>query len=412
MIASRKLRRCLAFVLGTALVPVLLGHASTGAAAGKYGPGVTDTEILIGQTMPYSGPATVLSAVGKVQQRYFDALNQRGGIGGRKIRLISLDDGYNPGRSVAQTRKLVEQENVLLIFASMGTAQNAAAQQYLNTRKVPQLFVYAAADRFADPKQYPWSMTGMSLFSSEARVYAEYVAGEKPAAKVAVLYQNDDLGKEYLEGFKSRLAELKVPARVVATASYEVTDPSVDSQLISLANSGADVFFTAATPRFTSQAIRKVFDLGWRPMHIVPLASNFVATVLKPAGLDKSVGLISATYAKTVGDPEWKEDPGYKEWLSFMKTHYPEGSVEEQLNLSGYSIAVLLTRVLTECGDNLTRENVMRVATRLNKVTLPGVIPQITITTSPTDYELFEQFRLQRFDGTRWVPFGDVVTSR
>lgn len=360
-------------------------------------------QIRLGQTMPYSGPASALSALGKVQARYFRMVNERGGIHGREVVLLSLDDGYNPARAVEQTRKLVEQERVLAMFASMGTAQNAAVQKYLNGRKVPQLFVYAGSGRFADPAQYPWTLPGMTTFPTEAAIYADYIHRVKPGAKVVVLYQNDDFGKEYLAAFRRRLQETKSAVRVDMALTYEVTTPTVDSQVISLAASRADVFLNITSPKFTIQAIRKAHDLGWKPLQFVPITSNFIATVLKPAGLDRCEGLISATPAKAVGDAEWQDDAGYRDWLAFMQRYYPEGDVTEQLNLTGYNIAVLMEKVLRDCGDDLTPARLLRQATTLQDVALPGLIPGITVSTSPQDYRIIRQLRLQRFDGTRWV---------
>jgi ABC-type branched-subunit amino acid transport system substrate-binding protein len=361
-------------------------------------------DIKLGQTMPYSGPLSALSAVGKVQQRYFRMVNERGGVNGRSVTLLSLDDGYNPAKAVEQTRKLVEQERVAALFASMGTAQNAAVQKYLNGRKVPQLFVYAGSDRFADPRNFPWTLPGLPTFSTEATAYADYVHRMKPGAKVAVLYQNDDFGKEYLAALRRRLQELGNKEQVVGAAGYEVTAPTIDSQIISLAGTGADVFMNITTPKFTIQAIRKVSELPWKPLQIIPITSNFVATVLKVAGLDKSVGLVSATQSKSAGDPEWANDAAYLEWLAFMARYYPEGDTTEQLNLVGYSMGFLMTEVLRRCGDDLSPASILKEATNLKNVALPALIPGITVNTSPADYRIVQQVRLQRFDGKRWVP--------
>jgi ABC-type branched-subunit amino acid transport system substrate-binding protein len=367
-------------------------------------------EIKLGQTMPYSGPASALSAIGKVQTRYFTMINQRGGINGHKVNLISLDDSYNPAKSVEQVRRLVEQDNVVAIFGSMGTATNASVQAYLNRGKVPQLFVFAAGDRFAAPATSPMTIPGMTLFTTEASAYADYVGKNLPNAKVAVLLQNDDFGKEYLAGFKARLAQVAPGAQIVATSAYEATTPTVDSQVISLSSSGADVFLNASTPKFASQAIRKAYDIGWRPLQILPIGSNFVATVLKPAGLEKSAGIISATPTKTVGDPEWKDDPDYLAWLTFMKEYYPEGDTAEQLNFTGYNVAVLMKNVLEACKDDFSRENLMAKAASLQQMKLPGLIPGITASTTKDDYRLIKQLRLQKFDGGKWSALGDIVS--
>jgi ABC-type branched-subunit amino acid transport system substrate-binding protein len=368
-----------------------------------------DGELVLGQTMPYSGPASALSAIGKVQTRYFQMINDKGGINGRKVKLISLDDGYSPPKAVEQTRRLVESDEAVAIFGSMGTAQNAAVQKYLNAKKVPQLFVFAASDRFADPKTSPYTISGMTLFSTEAKLYAKLVADRIPGARVAVLYQNDDYGKEYLRSFKTELARLDPKAEIAAAAAYEVTSPTVESQIISLANTKANVFLNASTGKFTSQAIRKAGELGWQMQQFLPIGSNFVATIIKPAGPDYAKGAISATPTKTVGDPEWTQDPSYLEWLAFMKKYYPEGNIEEQLNFTGWNIAVLMTKVLEACGSDLSRENIMKHARSLQNVTLPGLIPGITVNTSPDDYRLIKSLRPQRFDGTRWVTLSDTI---
>ncbi|VTU30326.1 ABC transporter substrate-binding protein [Variovorax sp. RA8] len=361
-------------------------------------------EIKLGQTMPYSGPLSALSAVGKVQARYFKMLNDNGGVNGRRVTLLSVDDAYNPAKAVEQTRNLVEREEINAMFASMGTAQNAAVQKYLNGKKIPQLFVYAGSDRFADPKNYPWTLPGLPTFSTEASAYADYVGKTNPVAKVAVLYQNDDFGKEYLSAFKRRLQEVGSKVQVVAAAGYEVTAPTIDSQIISLAGTQADVFMNITSPKFTIQAIRKIGDLPWKPLHIIPITSNFIATVLRVAGLDKCVGLVSATPSKSAGDPEWANDAAYREWLAFMKKYYPEGDTTEQLNLVGYSMGFLMTEVLRRCGDDLSSERILKEATSLKNVALPALIPGFTVNTSPVDYRAVQQLRLQRFDGTRWMP--------
>jgi branched-chain amino acid transport system substrate-binding protein len=369
-------------------------------------------ELILGQTMPYSGPASALSAVGKVQTRYFQMINDRGGINGRKIKLISLDDGYSPPKAVEQTRRLVENDEAVAIFGSMGTAQNAAVQKYLNGRKVPQLFVFAASDRFADPKTSPYTISGMTLFSTEAAIYARLVSETIPRARVAVLYQNDDYGREYLRSFKAELARLDPQAEIAATAPYEVTSPTVDSQVVSLASTKANVFLNASTGKFTSQAIRKASELGWRAQQFLPIGSNFVATILKPAGLENAKGAISATPTKTVGDPEWAHDPAYLEWLAFMKKYYPEGDIEDQLNFTGWNVAILMTKVIEACGSDLTPQNIMMHATALKDVSLPGLIPGITVNTAPDDYRLIKSLRPQRFDGERWISISGAMMAR
>ena len=384
---------------------------ATIAAAISFGAArATDDELVLGQTMPYSGPASALSAVGKVQTRYFQMINDRGGINGRKIKLISLDDGYSPPKAVEQTRRLVESDSAVAIFGSMGTAQSAAVQKYLNTKNVPQLFVFAASNRFADPKASPYTLSGMTLFSTEATLYARLVSEGFPHARVAVLYQNDDYGKEYLRSFKAELARLDPQAVIVAASSYEVTSPTVESQVLSLASTNAGVFLNASTGKFTSQAIRKAGEIGWHAQQFLPIGSNFVATILRPAGLEYAKGAISATPTKTVGDPEWADDPGYLEWLDFMKNYYPEGDIGEQLNFSGWNVAVLMTKVLESCGSDFSAQNIMKHATSLKDVHLPGLIPGVTVSTTPDDYRLIKSLRAQRFDGTRWVPLSGTLT--
>jgi ABC-type branched-subunit amino acid transport system substrate-binding protein len=393
------MRRIASFAVGTALL--LTGTIAKAA----------DNELVLGQTMPYSGPASALSAIGKVQTRYFQMINDKGGINGRKVKLISLDDGYSPPKAVEQTRRLVESDEVVAIFGSMGTAQNAAVQKYLNAKKVPQLFIFAASDRFADPKTSPYTISGMTLFSTEAKLYAKLVADRIPGAKVAVLYQNDDYGKEYLQSFKTGLAKIDPKAEIVAAAPYEVTSPTVESQIISLANTHANVFLNASTGKFTSQAIRKAGELNWKMQQFLPIGSNFVATILKPAGLEYAKGAISATPTKAVGDPEWAHDPGYLEWLAFMKKYYPDGNIEEQLNFTGWNIAVLMTKVLEACGSDFSRENIMKHVRSLKGVELPGLIPGITVNTAPDDYVMIKSLRPQRFDGTAWLPLSSTLAA-
>jgi ABC-type branched-subunit amino acid transport system substrate-binding protein len=373
-------------------------------------PAAAEEDLVLGQTMPYSGPASALSAVGKVQTRYFQMINDKGGINGHKVKLISLDDGYSPPKAVEQTRRLIESDGAVAMFGSMGTAQNAAVQKYLNGHKIPQLFVFAASDRFADPKASPYTLSGMTLFSTEAAVYAKLVSRMLPASRVAVLYQNDDYGREYLRSFKAELARLDPAAEIVAAASYEVTSPSVESQVVSLASTNANVFLNASTGKFTTQAIRKAGEIGWHAQQFLPIGSNFVATILRPAGLDYARGAISATPTKSVGDPEWASDAGYLEWLDFMKKYYPEGNIEDQLNFTGWNVAILMTKVLEACGSDLSPENMMKQATSLKDVKLPGLIPGITVNTSRDDYRLIKSLRPQRFDGTTWVPISEAIT--
>lgn len=377
----------------------------------SYGPGVTDTEIKVGQTMAYSGPTSAFGTIGKSEAAFFQMINERGGVNGRKLRLISLDDGYSPPRTVEQTRRLVEEEQVLLMFGSLGTAQNTAVQKYLNVKKVPQLFIGSISNKWNDPKNFPWSMALPVPPRIEAAIYADYILANHPGAKIAVLYQNDDFGKDYLASLKNALGT-KAATMVVAEASYEPTDPTVDSQIVTLKGSGADVFMNFSTPKAGAQAIRKVYDIGWKPHHFVSVASTSVAAVLIPAGLEKSAGLISATFAKDPTDPSWQNDREVKEWFAWMKRYYPEGNTADLLNVTGYFQAAALVEVLKKCGDDLTRENVMRQAANLKDVELPMLLPGVRMNTTATDYVPFKQMQMRRFDGTRWVRFGEMMARQ
>ena len=397
--------------LATALVMAILAGsvaASKAVAEKKYGPGVSDTEIKIGNTMPYSGPASNVATVGRAEAAYFQMLNEHGGVNGRKITFISLDDAYSPPKTLEQVRKLVEQEQVLAIFGIIGTPTSASVQRYLNDSKVPQLFIQSGAPRFADPKQYPWTMSIAPGYDDEARVYARYILETKPEAKIGMLYQNDDSGKAYLAGFKEELGD-RAAKMIVMEASYEPTDPTVDSQIVSLQASGADVLFTEAIPKIAAQAIRKVYDIGWKPLHLMYFGGRSIPTVLKPAGLEKSVGLISAAWEMTPGDPRWERDPDYQAYLAFMKQYYSAGDPNDVINFAGYAWAYSLAHVLELCSDDLTRENVMYQATHMEGFHEPGLLPGITFNTSPTDYRPIKQFILHRFDGQQWVPISKII---
>ena len=382
--------------------------ATSAFAEKNYGPGVTDTEIKIGQTVPYSGPNSMYGTIGRAQAAYFEMINAKGGVNGRKIRLISLDDAFSPPKTVEHTRRLVESDNVLLIFSSLGTPTNSAIYKYLNAQKVPQLFAISGAAKFDDPKQYPWTMRWHPAFQTEGAIYARYILQNNPKAKIAVLYQNDDFGKEYLKGFKEGLGD-SAATQVVAEASYEITDPSVGSQIISLKASGADIFVDFSTAKATAQAIREVYDKGWRPLHIVSQVSTSLTGVLTPAGLDKSTGLISSAYYKDPTDPHWANDPALRAWRDWMQQYYPDGDRTDGQNVLAYTIAQALVHVLKQCGDDLSRENVMRQAAILNGVELPMLLPGIKMQTGPTHYAPFHQLWLQKFDGKQWVLFGGVM---
>jgi ABC-type branched-subunit amino acid transport system substrate-binding protein len=385
----------------------LLG-AGGGWCGPKYGPGVTDNEILIGQTMPYSGPLSAQGVMtGKAMQAYFDKVNDDGGINGRKIRLLSLDDGYAPPKTVEQTRKLVEQDEVLLIFGTLGTPTNLAIRKYLNARKVPQLFITTGVTKFGDQQGFPWTMGWLPNFSIEAAGYAAYLLKHRPSARIGVLYQNDDYGRDLLAGLKQALGD-KAQRLIVAEASYEVADPTVDQQIIALQGAGADTLMNFSTPKAAAQAIRKAYDIGWRPLHFLSTPATSIDVTLKPAGLEKSIGLLSATYYKDPGDPQWTDDPGVRAYLAFMKKYYPEAEPGERNTIIGYLEAMTLVAVLKQCGNELTRENVMRQAANIKHLELPLLLPGTMLNTTATDYYPIEQLQLIRFDGMRWVRFGEV----
>ena len=379
-------------------------------AAGQYGPGVSDTEIKIGNTMPYSGPASAYGAIGKAEAAYFAMINDQGGINGRKINFITRDDGYSPPKTVELVRQLVEQDQVLLLFNTLGTPPNSAIRGYLNDNKVPQLFVATGADKWNDPKHYPWTMGWLPSYRVEARIYARYILKNLPNAKIAVLYQNDDFGKDYLVGLREGLGD-KADKMIVATKTYETTDPTVDSQIVALQGSGSDVLLTAAIPKFAAQAIRKVYDIGWKPTHFLTNVSASVKAVLQPAGPEKGVGIISAGYLKEPTDPQWQDTPEYKEWLAWMKKYNTSGNVADGNNVSGYSVAQTMVAVLKASGDNLTRENVMKQAASIHDEKLPMLLPGITVSTSADDFAPIKQMQLEKFDGTTWQLFGEVISG-
>jgi len=392
-------------VLIAALVVLVMPQLSH--AQKKYGPGVTDAEIKLGQTMPYSGPASAYGAIGKAELAYFQMINEQGGINGRKVNLLSLDDGYSPPRAVEQVRKLVEEEGVLALFQTLGTPSNSAIHKYVNAKKVPHLFIATGATKWGDPKNFPWTIGFQPSYQIEAKIYARYILKNKPDAKIAVLYQNDDYGKDYVKGLKDGLGDKT--GMIVAEASYEVSDPTVDSQIVTMKSSGADVMFTIATPKFAAQSIRKVYDIGWKPLHFVNNVASSVGAVLSPAGLDKSVGLTTALYMKDPTDPQWEKDAGMRKWREFMKKYMPTADQADFNYVYGYGAAQLLTMVLKACGEDLTRENLMKQATSLQDITLDVTLPGIKYNTGPNDYFLVEQLQLARFDGKRWVLFGEVL---
>ncbi len=382
---------------------------SPAAAQKKYDAGATDTEIKVGQTVPFSGPASAYATVGKAQAAYMKMTNDQGGVNGRKIDLIQYDDAYSPPKTVEQVRKLVEGDEVLLTFQIIGTAPNAAVLKYLNGKKVPQLFAATGASKFTDPKNFPWTMGFNPSYFVEGRIYGQYILKEHPDARVGVLYQNDDLGKDYLNGLKAGLGD-KAAKMIVTEVSYELTEPTIDSQILKIKDSGADLFFSATTPKQAAQAIKKIAELGWHPLQIVDINANSVGAVLKPAGLEAAKGLISVGYVKDPSEPA-KDDPGMQRYLDFMQKYYPDGDKASSLNVYGYITAQLLVQVLKQCGDELTRENVLKQATSLHNVELDLLLPGISVSTSPTDYRVNKQLQMVKFGGEHWQAFGPIVTD-
>ncbi|MBR0718024.1 ABC transporter substrate-binding protein [Bradyrhizobium liaoningense] len=398
--------RVLHLVTGTALALGL--SVSAASAQKKYDPGASDTEIKIGQTNPFSGPASAYATIGKTQAAYMKMINDQGGINGRKINLIQYDDAYSPPKAVEQVRKLVESDEVLLTFQLLGTPSNAAVQKYLNAKKVPQLFAATGASKFTDPKNFPWTMGFNPNYFVEGRIYGQYIIKEYPNAKIGILYQNDDLGKDYLNGIKAGLGD-KAAKMIVAEASYEVSDPTIDSQVLKIKDAGADLFFSATTPKQAAQAIKKINELAWKPVHILDINATSVGAVMKPAGLEASKGVISVNYGKDPLDPTWKDDPSMKKYFEFMAKYYPDGDKDSSFNSYGYMTSQLMVYVLQKCGDDLTRENVMKVATSLKNVQLDLLLPGITVNTSPTDYRVNKQLQMMKFNGERWELFGPIL---
>ena len=396
----------------TAAVVVVSGMLSTAvswAADKQYDPGASDTEIKIGQTMPYSGPASAYGTQGRTEAAYWKMINSQGGINGRKVTLLSMDDGYSPPKTVEQTRKLVEQDEILANIGSLGTPTNSSIQKYLNGKKVPHILISTGASKWNDAKNFPWTTPFYPPYAQEARIYAKYILKELPGAKIGVIYQNDDFGKDYLRGFKEGLGEKA--DLIVKELSYEVTDPTIDSQIVTLKSAGADVLMTITTPKFGAQAIRKVNDLVWKPTHFIVSVASSIGGVLEPAGLEASTGLITALATKVVGDPAWDSDPGVQDYLAFMKQWYPEGNPIDGSNQIGYTSAQFTAIILKNCGDVLTRENVLKQATNINKVSLPLLLPGLPVSVSPTDYSTFDTFKLARFDGKTWKFFGENLSA-
>jgi ABC-type branched-subunit amino acid transport system substrate-binding protein len=389
---------------------VLAASSSGALAQKKYDPGATDTEIKIGNIMPYSGPASAYGVIGKTEAAYFKMINAAGGINGRKINFISYDDGYSPPKTVEQARKLVESDEVLLLFSALGTPPNSAIHKYMNAKKVPQLFVATGATKWNDPKDFPWTMGYQPSYQSEGRIYAKYILKEKPNARIAVLYQNDDYGKDYLKGLKDGLGA-KATSMIIAEESFETSEPTIDNHIVKLKSSGADVFVDIGTPKFAAQAIKKVAEIEWKALHILNNVSASVGGVIKPAGYDNSQGIISAAYLKDASDPQWDNDPEMKRFYDFMAKDFPEGDKLDGSTAVGYGVSQTLVEVLKKCGDDLTRENVMKQAANLKDFRTDVLLPGIKINTSPTNFGPISQLQLMQFKGDKWVLFGDVISG-
>ncbi|MEI8304605.1 MAG: ABC transporter substrate-binding protein [Burkholderiales bacterium] len=397
-------------LLTTLVASAGLALAGTALAQKKYDTGASDTEIRIGQTMPYSGPASAYGSLGRTQVAYFKMVNDNGGINGRKINIISLDDGYSPAKTLESTRRLVEQEEVLLITGSVGTPTNSAIHGYLNQKKVPHLFINTGAGKWNDPKNFPWTMGWAPTYPLEGRVFAEHILRSKPNAKIGILFQNDDFGKDYVRGLRERLGD-KAKSMIVAEISYEVTDATVDTQVLSLKASGADVLINAASPKFAAQAIRRVAESGWKPVQYITTVSTTIGSVLQPAGLDRSTGLITTQYMKDPTDKQWDADPAIVNYKAFMRKYYPNGDIGDPLNLQAYAAAQTMAHVLRQAGDNLTRENLLKIAANLKDLKVDGPLPGLLISTEPNDYGPLSTVVLSRFDGQKWVNFGEPISG-
>jgi branched-chain amino acid transport system substrate-binding protein len=388
---------------------VMLLTSGAAFAQKKYDTGASDTEIKIGNIMPYSGPASAYGVIGKTEEAYFNKINAEGGINGRKIKFISYDDGYSPPKAVEQARKLVESDEVLVVFNPLGTPSNTAIQKYLNAKKVPQLFVATGATKWNDPKDFPWTMGWQPSYQSEAHIYAKYLMKEKPDGKIAVLYQNDDFGKDYLKGLKDGLGAKT--SMIIAEESYETSEPSIDGHIVKLKASGADVFISITTPKFAAQAIKKLAEIDWHPMHIVSNVSASVGGVIKPAGFENAQGILSANYAKDGADPQWDNDPGMKKFTEFLAKYYQDGNKLDGSVVYGYGAAQTMVKVLEMCGDDLTRANVMKQAASLKDFAPDTLLPGVKINTSPTDFAPIEQLQMMRFKGEKWDLFGDIISG-
>src|SRR5947207_1152572 len=399
-------KRFLALLVALGVVAL----AGVGGVAAQTVVGVTATEIKIGNTNPYSGPASAYGTIGKALGAYFKKVNEEGGINGRKINYVTYDDAYSPPKTVEMVRKLVEQDQVALLFQTLGTPTNSAIHKYMNQQKVPHIFVATGATKWNDPKNFPWTMGFQPNYQTEGHIYAQYVLKNVKDPKIGILFQNDDYGKDYVKGLKDGLGEA-AKKLIVLEQSYEVTDPTIDSQIVNLKNSGANVFYNVTIPKFAVHALKKSQAIGWKPTHVLNNVSSSLGTVLKPAGLDASKGLITALYQKEITDPQWKNDKGYLDWVAFMKKYYPEGALDDQSNAYGYLAAQTLVQVLKQCGNDLSRENIMKQAANLKNFELALLLPGMKVNTSPTDFAPIEQEQLAKFDGERWMLFGELYDA-
>ena len=394
----------------SAALAILASTSVNAADQKKYDVGATDTEIKIGNIMPYSGPASSYSVIGKTEQAYFNKINAEGGVNGRKINFISYDDGYSPPKTVEQARKLVESDEVLLVFNSLGTPPNSAIQKYMNSKKVPQLFVATGATKWNDPREFPWTMGFQPNYQSEGQIYAKYILKNIPNAKIAVLYQNDDYGKDYVKGMKDGLGA-KAASMIVAEESYETTEPTIDSHIVNLKASGADVFYNVTIPKFAAQAIKKAAEIEWKPVHFLNNVSSSISAAIKPAGFDNSQGIISSAWIKDPNDPQWKDDADIKAWNAFLDKYYPEANRADGNVVYGYVLAQAMVHVLAGCGNDLTRANVMKQAASIHDYVVAGLLPGVKINTSATDFAPVSQLQLMRFKGDSWERFGDILSS-
>src|SRR6266513_366713 len=396
--------------IASAAFVVFAASSGSALAQKKYDTGATDTEIKIGNIMPYSGPASAYGVIGKTEEAYFRKINAEGGINGRKINFVSYDDAYSPPKTVEQARKLVESDEVLLVFNSLGTPPNTAIQKYLNSKKVPQLFVATGATKWNDPKEFPWTMGWQPNYQSESQIYAKYILKELPNAKIAILYQNDDYGKDYVKGLKDGLGA-KAATMIVAEESYETTQPTIDSNIVKLKSTNADVFFNVTTPKFAAQAIKKMSEIEWKPLHFLNNVSVSIGSVMKPAGFENSQNIISSAYLKDTSDPQWKDDAGMKAFDEFLAKYFPEGNRIDGSVMYGYTVAQGIVHVLKACGNDLTRENIMKQAASIRDLELGGLLPGVKVNTSATDFAPISQLQLMKFKGESWERFGEILSG-